>query len=112
MAFLAVVGLSLLCRAAADVLSDAGGGTVQMNAEIYPPPASQTAADFVTWRAGLVAWRLSTMSALRSNFSAYDEPALRWARTSFVQTQVMVHERTLFDRASGNYTVRRYLADA
>ena len=89
----------------------ASAGTVAQNAELYPPPASQSAADVQAWRAGLEAWRAATTKDLRSNFSVYDEPALRWARTSFVQTQVMAHEKLLFNRSSGQYTVDRYLAD-
>jgi formylglycine-generating enzyme required for sulfatase activity len=41
----------------------------------------------------------------------YSDPALQWAQHSFIQPQMMAHERYLFDPAKQRYTVRRYLRD-
>ena len=43
--------------------------------------------------------------------SLYDAPTLRWAATSFVETQVMLHDRFLFDRTARRWTPDRFLAD-
>ena len=34
-----------------------------------------------------------------------------WARTSFVQPQLMIHDRFLYDRATDSWTVGKYLQD-
>ena len=48
---------------------------------------------------------------LWQDFSAYDNPGIEWASTSFVQPQAMLHDRYLYDRATGQWTVDRYLDD-
>jgi formylglycine-generating enzyme required for sulfatase activity len=41
----------------------------------------------------------------------YDDPRLKWTQSSFIQPQVMVEDRYLFDPATGRYTVDRLLND-
>jgi iron(II)-dependent oxidoreductase len=41
----------------------------------------------------------------------YAETALQWAQRSFIQPQMMAHERYFYDPVAGHYTVRRYLED-
>ena len=41
----------------------------------------------------------------------YAEPALQWAQRSFIQPQMMAHERYFYDPVAGRYTVKRYLQD-
>jgi len=41
----------------------------------------------------------------------YDDPKLAWAQRAFVQPQVMIEDRYLYDPATGRYTVDRLLAD-
>jgi formylglycine-generating enzyme required for sulfatase activity len=38
-------------------------------------------------------------------------PALKWTQSSFMQPQMMVHDRYFYDHAAGRYTVDRYLDD-
>ena len=43
--------------------------------------------------------------------AAYTMPALQWAQSSFIQPQMMVHDRYFYDPAARRYTVNRYLDD-
>jgi iron(II)-dependent oxidoreductase len=54
-------------------------------------------------------WR----AAARANTSRglYDSPAVQWSATAFVEAQVMIHDRFLFDRVTNEWTVPRFLAD-
>jgi formylglycine-generating enzyme required for sulfatase activity len=74
------------------------------------PPSNQSYDD---WIAAAQQWRaaLQALAKYPSPLDAYSLPELAWARTSFVQPQVMVHDRYLFDPESGEYTVARYLTD-
>ena len=38
-------------------------------------------------------------------------PALKWTQSSFMQPQMMVHDRYFYDPVVGKYTVDRYLDD-
>ena len=44
-------------------------------------------------------------------FEAYDEPAVAWSRSDWVQAKTMLHDRYLFDRETNQWTVSRYLED-
>ncbi len=41
----------------------------------------------------------------------YERPELLWTQTSFIQPQMMVHDRYFYDPAAQHYTVGRYLDD-
>ena len=45
------------------------------------------------------------------DLSIYENELLAWARTSFIQPQIMLHDRFLFDRESNQWTVEKYLND-
>ena len=77
--------------------------------ESYGPPSDQSVETFANWYADFAAMRDTTAAGL--NLSVYDEQALLWARTSFIQPQLMLHDKFIFDRASGNWTVTKYLDD-
>lgn len=38
-------------------------------------------------------------------------PALKWAQSSFIQPQMMVHDKYFHDPVAGKYTVDKYLDD-
>lgn len=71
--------------------------------------------DHAAWLAGLRAHRQEMQAALRETRGAmkdpYSEPSLAWAQRSFIQPQMMAHDRYFFDPVPGQYTVRRYLED-
>ena len=49
---------------------------------------------------------------LRFNFTAYDDPQLKWTQTSYIQPQMHPYDRFFFDPTigkDGNYTVQKYL---
>jgi len=39
----------------------------------------------------------------------YGRPEFRWVQSSFIQPQMMIHERTFYNPSAGRYTVDRYL---
>jgi len=66
----------------------------------------------------LAAWLADIRQArrehlLRIGFDSrlYDAEAFQWIQRDFVQPQVMVHDRYLYDAKAGRYTVDRYLDD-
>jgi iron(II)-dependent oxidoreductase len=67
------------------------------------------------WLAGMRGYRQemqALMKGKRGDFAdPYSEPALQWAQRSFIQPQMMAHERYFYDPVAGQYTVRRYLQD-
>ena len=75
---------------------------------IQGPPAG---ADGAAWQQAMEAWRWDRRAAIRYDGGQYARPELAWARRSFIQPQVMVEERYLYDPAAGKYTVDRYLDD-
>ena len=72
-------------------------------------------ADFPAWLAGMQQWRQTTRAALQAQSvdidALYRLPALEWTQRSFVQPQMMAHERFFYDSDSRRYTVDRYLDD-
>ena len=103
--------------------------------QFYPAPKDQSEGTFTEWWSEFTLWRDETRDTL--NLSLYSAPGLQWAATSFIQPQVeylfffsrdlgsqtftpiqtkcniqvMLHDRFLYDRASGDWTVSRFLED-
>lgn len=63
------------------------------------------------WLADITHWRNERRIRIGYDGSRYDLPALRWTQSSFIQPQMMVHDRYFYDPVSGKYTVDRYLDD-
>ena len=74
-------------------------------------PGPPTPAAFQSWLNDLKHWRLETLIRLGYNGSEYDRPELKWTQSSFIQPQMMIHDRYFFDPISRKYTVGRYLDD-
>lgn len=68
-------------------------------------------AEVTQWRDALVRWRVQRRKDLQYGDARYREPALAWTQSSFVQPQMMVHDRFFYDPVAGRYTVKRYLDD-
>merc|ERR1712165_100316 len=77
--------------------------------QFYPAPTDQSEATFTEWWSEFTLWRDQTRDSL--NLSLYSAPGLQWAATSFIQPQGMLHDRFLYDRVTGQWTVSRFLED-
>jgi gamma-glutamyl hercynylcysteine S-oxide synthase len=63
------------------------------------------------WLRDLEHWRAERRIRIAYDDSRYDLPALKWTQSSFMQPQMMVQDRYLYDPVAGKYTVDRYLDD-
>jgi len=70
-----------------------------------------TQADHDAWLADIRHWRDERRIRTGYDGSRYDLPALRWTQSSFMQPQMMAHDRYFYDPVAGKYTVDRYLDD-
>ena len=63
------------------------------------------------WLAEMQQWRDAERNRIKYDPSQYARPELQWTQRTFVQPQMMVEERYLYDPRLGEYTVDRYLDD-
>jgi len=63
------------------------------------------------WLNDVTHWREERRIRIGYDGSRYNEPALRWTQSSFIQPQTMVQDRYFYDPVSRRYTVDRYLDD-
>ena len=63
------------------------------------------------WLADVSHWRTERRIRIGYDGSRYDNPALQWTQSSFIQPQMMVQDRYFYDPVAGKYTVDRYLDD-
>jgi iron(II)-dependent oxidoreductase len=63
------------------------------------------------WLHDLEHWRTERRIRIGYDGSRYSLPALQWTQSSFIQPQMMVQDRYLYDPVAGKYTVDRYLDD-
>jgi formylglycine-generating enzyme required for sulfatase activity len=63
------------------------------------------------WLNDVKRWRDERRIRIGYDGSRYNNPALRWTWTSFIQPQMMVQDRYFYDPVSRRYTVDRYLDD-
>lgn len=64
-----------------------------------------------SWLKDVTHWRTERRIRIGYDGSRYSMPALQWTQSSFIQPQMMVQDRYLYDPVSGKYTVDRYLDD-
>ena len=64
-----------------------------------------------SWLTDITHWRDERRIRIGYDGSRYNLPALQWTQSSFIQPQMMVHDRYFYDPVSGRYTVDRYLDD-
>ena len=118
-------GLSLLA-AIFIAQANAQGGGLGGNPQgqlLLPPPclapspitrpgaAACTPSTHRDWLADITHWRTERLIRTGYDGSRYNLPQLQWAQHSFMQPQMMVHDRYLYDPVTGKYTVDRYLGD-
>jgi formylglycine-generating enzyme required for sulfatase activity len=63
------------------------------------------------WLKAVTNWRTERRIRVGYNGDRYAMPALQWTQSSFIQPQMMVHDRYFYDPVAGKYTVDRYLDD-
>ena len=70
-----------------------------------------TALSHQEWLADITHWRAERRIRIGYDPSRYEMPALKWTQSSFIQPQMMVHDRYFYDPVAGRYTVDRYPDD-
>lgn len=73
------------------------------------PPCFPNAHD--RWLRDLQHWRTERRIRTAYDPVRYQLPTLRWTQSSFIQPQLMVHDRYFYNPVAGSYTVDRYLDD-
>ncbi len=76
------------------------GGNVPCN------PSSQQ-----EWLKDVTHWRMERRIRIGYDPARYEMPALQWTQSSFIQPQMMVHDRYFYDPVANQYTVDKYLDD-
>jgi len=72
---------------------------------------SCTDASHRLWLKDVQHWRMERKIRIGYSSSRYERPELQWTESSFLQPQMMVHDRYFYDPAARKYTVDRYLDD-
>jgi len=63
------------------------------------------------WLKDVTHWRMERLIRIGYDPARYEMAALKWAQSSFIQPQMMVHDRYFYDPVANRYTVDRYLDD-
>jgi formylglycine-generating enzyme required for sulfatase activity len=82
---------------------------VKTDREVLLGPQSKEEAP--AWLAAMRHWREERLGRMRYSGAEYDRPELKWTQRSFIQPQMMVEDRYLYDPVAGKYTVDRYVDD-
>jgi gamma-glutamyl hercynylcysteine S-oxide synthase len=70
-----------------------------------------TPLNYTQWLENIVHWRMEERIRIGYDPARYENPALQWAQSEFMQPQMMVHDRYFYDPDAHTYTVDRYLDD-
>src|ERR1019366_2458094 len=70
-----------------------------------------TQTEHESWLADIHHWRDERRIRTGYDGSRYERPEFQWAQSSFIQPQMMAHDRYFYDPVAGKYTVDRYLDD-
>ncbi len=81
----------------------------QWNATAKPKTCSR--AEIAGWLEDIRHWRTEHLIRMGYDGSEYERPDLKWTQSSFIQPQMMVHDRYFYDPVAQRYTVDRYLDD-
>jgi iron(II)-dependent oxidoreductase len=74
-------------------------------------PGHCTTTKVTLWLKDISHWRDERRIRIGYDSSLYDAQSLRWTQSSFVQPQMMIHDRLFYDPSARLYTVDRYLDD-
>jgi formylglycine-generating enzyme required for sulfatase activity len=74
-------------------------------------PASCSREEVQDWLRDIDHWRDERRIRAGYEGSEYNRPELLWTQSSFVQPQMMVHDRFFYDPSARQYTVGHYLED-
>lgn len=67
--------------------------------------------EYAAWLKDIRHWRDERKVRIGFDASEYDRPELKWTQSSFIQPQMMVHDRYFYDPVTHSYTVGKYLDD-
>jgi formylglycine-generating enzyme required for sulfatase activity len=81
----------------------------EWNSPSAPKTCSKSEID--AWLADVRHWRMERRIRAGYFDSEYARPELNWTQSSFIQPQMMIHDRFFYDPAGLKYTVDRYLDD-
>ncbi len=90
-----------------DCLTFSNAYAAALEGGYHPCPASM----HESWLKDITHWRTERRIRVGYDGARYSMPALQWTQSSFIQPQMMVQDRYLYDPVSGKYTVDRYLDD-
>ena len=85
-------------------------GATDGNLQYYEGPPDKSQAAFDVWWSSFQVLRDEIRESLDLSIY-YNVSEVEWARTSFIQPQLMIHDRFLYDKDSGEWTVGKYLED-
>ncbi|MDE3198176.1 MAG: SUMF1/EgtB/PvdO family nonheme iron enzyme [Acidobacteriota bacterium] len=72
-------------------------------------PCSDSAHE--RWLKDIEHWRAERKIRIGYDGARYGRPESKWIQSSFIQPQMMVHDRFFYDAYAGHYTVDEYLTD-
>jgi len=75
------------------------------------PSTGCTGQTHSKWLSDIQHWRMERRIRIGYDGQRYGLPEFQWTQSSFIQPQMMVHDRYFYDPAAGKYTVDRYLDD-
>jgi gamma-glutamyl hercynylcysteine S-oxide synthase len=81
----------------------------QWNSSAKPKTCSR--AEIASWLDDIRHWRTEHLIRMGYDAGEYERPDLKWTQSSFIQPQMMVHDRYFYDPAARRYTVDRYVDD-
>jgi iron(II)-dependent oxidoreductase len=76
-----------------------------------PNDAGASCESHESWLNDIKHWRAERRVRIGYDGHRYEIPALQWTQRSFIQPQMMVHDRYFYDPVARKYTVDRYLDD-
>ena len=79
----------------------------------FRPDGSKPCEAFVhvNWLKAITQYRTNFKKRVKYDGHRYEIEKLKWAQSSFIQPQMMVHDRYFYDPINNKYTVNRYLND-